>query len=100
MVRKLLAVLVMVSWVVLSGYDLLEDLDLPILVGIDRPIEGPQPPMGPGVDLVNDILESGDRIKLRHAELIELFAVHCSGNPVLSFKKVFRLHKIHRVYLI
>jgi len=100
MLRKVLACLLIVSWVILSGLDLLEDLDLPIEVAVHSPLEGPLPNLGPGVDLVNNILESGDRTKLCHSELFKLAAIYLSGDAVLSFKKVFRLHKLHRVYLI
>jgi hypothetical protein len=100
MLRKALEVLLVVSWVILSGFDLLEDLDVPIQVGVHSPIEGSLPNLGQRVDLVNNIVESADRTRLIDAELFELPGVDSSVDRALSFKKVFQLHKLHRVYQI
>jgi hypothetical protein len=100
MLRKALALLLVFSWVILSGFDLLEDFDFPIQVGVHSPLEDSVPKVGHGVDLVNNILESGDRTRLYHADLFELPIVHLSADAPLVSKKVFRIHKLHCVFLI
>jgi hypothetical protein len=42
MYRKSLAVLLVFSWVILSGLDLLEDLDAQLDAGVHSPLEGPE----------------------------------------------------------
>src|SRR3972149_98496 len=100
MLRKALAFLLIFSWIILSGFDLLEDLDVPIQVDIHSPIEGSLPNLGQRVDLVNNIVESADRTRLFDAELFELPRVDSSVDRALSVKKVFQLHKLPRVYQI
>lgn len=100
MLQKALAVLLVFSWVILSGFDLLEDLDLPTQAGIQSPSGGSPPNSGPGVDLVNNILESGDRMRLSYARLFELPAVELPIDAPTFCKKASKIHKLHRVFLI
>lgn len=58
MFRKSLAVLLVFSWVILSGLDLLEDFDVQLDAGVQSPLEAP-PPNGPsGINVVNNIVNS------------------------------------------
>jgi hypothetical protein len=101
MLRKALAVLLVFSWVILSGFDLLEDFDLPIQIGVHQPLGNSPPSGGPGVDLVNNLLESGDRTRFSHTGLFALLLVFDSsvdGSKVS--KKVSKIHKLHRVFMI
>ena len=100
MYRKSLAVLLVFSWVILSGLDLLEDLDVQLDAGVHSPLEGPLPNGGSGINVVNNIVEFADRTQPFHAGLFELLAVHLSVDAALSFKKTSRLHKLLRVFLI
>jgi hypothetical protein len=70
--RKFLAILLIGSWVILSGFDLLEDFDLPLQTAVHNPLENFPPNGGPGVDLVNNLLESGDRTRFFHIGLFGL----------------------------
>lgn len=99
MLRKALAVLLILSWVILSGFDLLEDLDLPIQAGIDGPLQD-SGPKGPGVDLVNNLLESGDRARFSHGGLFALPVVDLPVEATTVSKKVFKIHKLNHVFLI
>jgi len=100
MLRKALGVLLIVSWVILSGFDLLEDLDVPSPAGVHSPLEGSLPSVGRGVDIVNNILESGDHARLSCAGPFELPAVDLPVDAPTVSKKVSKIHKIHRVFLI
>lgn len=100
MLRKALAVLLVFSWVILSGFDLLEDFDFPVQVGVHSPVEGSLPNVAPGVNSVNNLLESGDRPRLSYAGLFEVPIVHLSvGGPLVS-KRIVKIHKFHRIFLI
>lgn len=98
--RKPLAILLVFSWVILSGLDLLEDLDVQLDAGVHSPFEGSLPNVGSGLNIVNNIVESADHIQPFYAELFEFLAVHLSDDTALSFKKASRIHKLHRVFLI
>lgn len=100
MLRKTLAVLLVVSWIILSAFDLLEDLDFPIEGGVHGPLEGPLPNMGPGVDLVNNLLESADRTRLVSSGLRELPVVDSPVDAPAVTEKVSKIHKLHRIFLI
>jgi hypothetical protein len=100
MFRKSLAILLVFSWIVLSGLDLLEDFDVQLDAGVHSPLEGPLPNGGSGINVVNNIVEFADRPQPFHAGLFGLLAVHLSVGTDLSFKKTSRLHKLHRVFLI
>jgi hypothetical protein len=100
MLRKALAVLLVFSWVILSGFDLLEDFDLPIQIGVHQPLGNSPPSGGPGVDLVNNLLESGDRTRFSYVGLLALSVVDSSVDRSTVSKKVSKIHKLHRVFLI
>jgi hypothetical protein len=98
--RKFLAVLLIGSWVILSGFDLLEDFDLPLQTGVHSPSENSVPNGGPGVDLVNNLLESGDRTRFFHIGLFGLPVLDALFDLPPISKKVSKIHKLHRVFLI
>lgn len=100
MLRKTLAVLLIVFWVILSGFDLLEDFDFPIQVGVRSPLEDSVPNVGRGVNLVNNLLESGDRPRLSYAGLFERPVVDLPVDAPTVSKKVSKIHKLHCVFLI
>jgi len=103
--RKTVAVLLVLSWVILSGFDLLEDLRLPIHFGLHSPKEATLPGVGKAVKLVNDNLERGSRTLTSQLGLFKLPAVQSTAlqlllNTSTVFKKAFRLHKLYRIFLI
>jgi hypothetical protein len=100
MFRKSLAVLLVFSWVMLSGLDLLEDFDVQLDAGVQSPLGGPLTNGASGINIVNNIVEFADCIQPFHAGLFDSLALHLSVDRALSFKKTSRLHKLHRVFLI
>jgi hypothetical protein len=100
MLRKALAMLLILSWVVLSGFDLLEDLELPSLVSVQSPIDDALPNIGQRVKTVNNLLESGDRTRPVSSGLRELPIVDSSIDAPGVPEKVSKIHKLHRIFLI
>ena len=100
--RKFLAVLLIGSWVLLSGFDLLEDLDSQTQFGLysANSCNGSLLDSGPNGNLTNNIVESADRTELSEASLFELLGVQFPVESSLSSKRASRLYKVHRVFLI
>jgi hypothetical protein len=98
--RKFLAILLIGSWVILSGFDLLEDFDLPLQTAVHNSLENFPPNGGPGVDLVNNLIESGDRTRFFHIGLFGLPVIDSLFDLPSISKKVSKIHKLHRVFLI
>ena len=71
MLRKRLALLLALSWVILSGYDVIEDLDLPDRIEIHNPADALSGGAGSAGLLARNIVESADRPHLRYANLLE-----------------------------
>ena len=102
MLRKLLAALLVVSWVVLSGFDLLEDLQFE--TGPSAYSEGTGKSLPPylkhRVSLVNNIIESAHSEQPSYLSLLGLTVSHSPSHSVLSFHRVSELYKLHRALLI
>ena len=91
--------LLIVLWVILSGFDALEELDLPSGIelhsSIDALLAGEQTGR-----LVNNSVESADHSRIRHSALLDQPTTEVSvDNHSLSARN-FKLHKLHRVFLI
>jgi len=103
MARSLLAVLLVFSWVTLSAFDVLEDLEVlvPLEIHSGAPIEEDSPPDAARTgQLANNILEWGNRIEGPYNALFELPSFEL---PVLiqeTSRYVAKLHKLHCVFLI
>jgi hypothetical protein len=100
MLRKTTSVLLVFLLLIISGIDLLEDLDLPIQAEIDSPTEGDLPTNGNGPQLVNNILESGTCARPSYGKFFEVPAFQLSVEVAPSFGKVLKIHKLHCVFLI
>jgi hypothetical protein len=103
MLRKALAALLILSWVVLSGFDLLEDLALKSGPSAYRECTSDKalpPHFKHGVGLANNIVESAHIEQLFYPSLLGLTALRASNHPVSSFHRVSELYKLHRVFLI
>ena len=74
MLRRPLAVFLVFSWVSLSAFDLLEDLDSPVDILVHSPgsTGDSLPNAGHGGQLANNILEWSDRIGSPAGALVEL----------------------------
>jgi hypothetical protein len=102
MPRRLLSVLLIVAWVVLSGLDMLEDIDSPSNCAVFEAETGAGSSSGAGVrpDLVNNIVESAVRIKQLQVSLFSIAVCSFAQEADLDFRRFFPLHKLYRVYLI
>jgi hypothetical protein len=100
MLRKFLAAVLVLSWIGLSGFDVLEDLKPPAQLEVHSPADGHLPALGETFPLVNNIVESADHSRLRHSALLERPAVQICGLSLAIVPKSFSLHKLHRVFLI
>jgi len=102
MLRKSLAILLLFSWVILSGFDLLEDLQFESGTSAysQGPIDKSLPYLKHRASLANNIVESANHAQLFYPSLLRLAAVQWPIQPVLSFHKVSQLHKLHHVFLI
>jgi hypothetical protein len=101
MFREALAFLLIVSWVILSGFDLLEDLSLPKPTNVHALPNASVPNGDRGFNVLNNIVESADHKQLSYASFFfNLTGIDFSADGVLLLKKVSQLHKLHRVFLI
>ncbi|HXV48830.1 MAG TPA: hypothetical protein VEB61_08500 [Candidatus Binatia bacterium] len=91
-----------VAWVLLSGLDMLEDIDSPSKVAAFESDSGDGSSSGAGVrpDLVNNIVESAGRIQQSQVLLFSIAALSLAHGTLLDFRKYFPLHKLYRVFLI
>lgn len=102
MCRRLLSALLIVAWVVLSGLDMLEDIDSPSKDAVFESETSDSPSPGAGVrpDIVNNIVESAGRIQQPQVVLFSIAALSFAQEAVFDFRRFFPLHKLYRVYLI
>ena len=99
MARKLLPLLLLVSWISLSGVDALEDLDLPDQVKLYNSTASPLLDPGHNVRLAHNMVESAGHSRIRIFYFLEQSGKLLTTSPTLS-RKISKLHKLHRVYLI
>jgi hypothetical protein len=100
MLRKALAVFLVFLCIVLAGFDLLEDLDVPIRAGINSAQDSSLPNARPGLDLVNNIFEWGDRTPFANVTLCALPATELPVDAPTLRRRVSKIHKLHHVFLI
>jgi hypothetical protein len=101
MLRKALAILLLFSWVLLSGVDLLEDLQFARRnSAYHNRATDKAPANSHHASVANNIIESSDYAQRFYPALLRLAAVRSATHPVLSFEKVFQLHKLYRVFQI
>jgi hypothetical protein len=102
MSRKPLAALLILSWVILSGLDLLEDLEFD--TGPSAYSGATNKSLPPyfkhRVSLANNIIESAHSEPPSYLSLLGLTASYPRCHLVSSFHKVSELYKLHRVFLI
>jgi hypothetical protein len=99
MLRRFVALLLVFSWIILSGYDVVEDLDLPDQIEVQSSSDNPIAVGSNGV-LARNIVESADHKPYRCHCLFEQFATQKASYPPHYSQKTSKLHKVHRVFLI
>ena len=100
MAQRLLALLVIIFWLGLSGIDVLEDLDFPDQVALSSSSATPLLDHGRTARLTNNIVETAGHSKARYFS----FTPHPAARlPICSstrFHKTYKLHKLHHTLLI
>lgn len=101
MLRRLLALFVVLSWIALSGVDALEDLDLDSHTTRDAGAAAGWPTSKKPVKLANNILELANANGPSLQSLVPHLSLTGRLKPVFdSVFKPLRSHKEHRVLLI
>jgi hypothetical protein len=103
MSRKLIAVLLILGWVSLSGFDVVEDLDEisgQVAVSSSSPDSSSTSKRGGWRPLANNIVESANRIQQTNFALVSVTPTILDSVLVLDFRGHSQLHKFFRVFLI
>jgi len=100
MARSFLAILLIVCWIGLSRFDVLEDLDLPDQVELVSSTATPLLDHSQTVRLTHNIVELADRAKPRHANLVGQSTTHLPACSEAVAHRAHKLNKLHRVFLI
>jgi hypothetical protein len=100
--RRRLAVLLITGWVILSCFDVLEDLEFPEGPAVSE--VGHEPGAASHVAgwgaLANNIVESAHRITHDYVDLLSSTVFSSVLQPVSIFRPPFQLHKLYRKLLI
>jgi hypothetical protein len=99
MVRRTLAAFLVLSWVVLSGIDVLEDLDLPFNIEFEIPAQTPGPAAKRN-GLAHNMTEFAHTARTIHVGIFRLFTVEAAGHSSDTSGKPAKLYKSHQVFLI
>jgi hypothetical protein len=98
MAQKILAVLLVLSWIVLSDVDMLEDMDLE---SRGTPSASSSPTTAKPVKLANDHVELANRIFEKLARSMDLKSTACTKLAAISLESgALRSHKDNCVFLI
>ena len=100
MLRKALPLLLIGSWIILSGFDVTEDLDLPQLIGYQDPSDDGSNGNGPAGLLARNIVESATHEGIRASNLLEHRARPIAFHVPHLSQKVSKLHKVNHIFLI
>ena len=100
MARKFLALLLITSWIRLSGFDVLEDLDLPDRCELYSSTASPLLDHGQTARPTHNIIESAGHSRLRYFSLMEQPAAQLLICSPTLFQKIHKLHKLHHAFLI
>jgi hypothetical protein len=99
----MLAILLIIGWVSLSGFDVVEDLDdisSQIVLSSSSPNDSSNAKVRGWGPLANNIIESANRIQQGYGTLVTFSAIIFNLNAFSDFRRHFPLHKLYRVFLI
>ena len=103
MCRRFLAVLLVIGWVSLSGFDLVEDL-YEISSQVDFSSASPQDQSKSKLSgwgtLANNVIETANGILQDSGTLVSFTSVIFNVDAFLDFRRHFPLHKLYQVFLI
>lgn len=102
MCRKIAAILLILGWVSLSGFDVVEDLDgvsgqAALLSASDSSSSAKVHAWAP---LANNMVESANRIQQTDLALVDFTPTLFDCDTLLEFRRHSQLHKLYRVFLI
>ena len=100
MLRKPISVLLVFSWIVLSGFDVLEDLDLPDQIRFEDSTQVPSPGNGSAGLLARNIVETATHAGIRYSNSLEQYTAPITIYIPHSSQRVSKLHKVHHVFII
>jgi hypothetical protein len=101
--KKLLAVLLIGGWVILSAIDLVEDLieiSGHVVVSSASAQDGSTGKFGGWGPLANNIVESATRTPSVHVSVGSYTAIEFDPASVSDFPRCYQLYKFYRVFLI
>lgn len=98
MFRKLLGSVLVLSWIILSGLDVWEDLHPLSQIELRGSAESPFSALPQTGRLVNNIIETAPHWRLRPSALLELPVVQLSVQLSVSSQRSSKLHKFHQVF--
>jgi hypothetical protein len=102
MCRRVGAILLILGWVSLSGFDLVEDLDgVPGLATLSSASDSSS---GTHLDqwspLANNIVESANRIHQTGLTLVNFMPTLFDCDTLLEFRRHSQRHKLYHVFLV
>jgi hypothetical protein len=100
MARRFLALILIISWLSLSGFDVLEDLDFPNQIELYSSTASPLLDHGQTARLTHNMVESAGHSKVRYFNCMEQRAVRLVICSPTQFQKISKLHKLHHAFLI
>ncbi len=102
MCRKFAAILLILGWISLSGFDVLEDLDGVSGQGTlsNASDNGSNAKFHDRVPLANNIVESANRIQQTDLALVNFTPTLFDCETLLEFRRHSQLHKLYQVFLI
>jgi hypothetical protein len=101
MLKRVLAVLLVLSWVILSGFDVLEDLDPFGQIELHGSVgPSPTPRVGHTISLADNVVESAYHSPRRHWVSLDEPTVHLSVDVDVVVQSSSKLHKLHHIFLI
>jgi hypothetical protein len=100
MLRKSLAVLLVLAWVILASLDVLEDLNVPHRIALSSCRATASPGLPSACTLVNNIVESAYTSSGRDPLFVSEPVVDASLLALTVFHVKLRLHQLHAIYLI
>jgi hypothetical protein len=101
--RRLISALLVIGWISLSGFDVVEDLDeVPgrAAVSSSSPDENTLGKRGGWGHLANNMVESANPSQRTDATNVRFSPTIFKFEPVSDLRRHFQLHKLYRVFLI
>jgi hypothetical protein len=101
--RRLIAAFVIVGWISLSGFDVVEDLDeAPGKAALSRgfPDASAGSKRGGWGPLANNIIESANGIEQIKPAFVSSAATFVAFRAASDSRRHFQLHKLYRIFLI